>query len=140
MAGISSKATGKLENRYKYNGGNELQSKEFSDGSGLEIYDAHFRMYDPQIGRFNQVDPLAMASVDFSPYHYANNNPILLNDPFGLLSDSSHPQVLQEVVVTAKKKDNTTPFQLGVEWLTGKGPREHHFKEGDMFTKMLKKA
>jgi hypothetical protein len=59
MQGISSKAANTLQNRYKYNGGNELQSAEFSDGNGLEMYYAVNRMYDPQIGRFWQVDELA---------------------------------------------------------------------------------
>jgi len=36
-------------------------------------------------------------------------------------------------------KDNAGPFTVGWEWLTGKGPREHHFKDGDPFTEMLKK-
>jgi RHS repeat-associated protein len=140
IAGISSKALNNAAvNKRKFNDGTELESKEFSDGSGLELYSTNFRSLDPQIGRFWQIDPLSMAAVDFTPYHYANNNPILLNDPFGLLSDSTHPQTLPEVVVTGKKKDNTSPFQLGVEWLTGNGPREHHFKVGDPFTQMLRK-
>jgi RHS repeat-associated protein len=84
MAGISSKAAGKLENRFKYNGGNELQSKEFSDGTGLEMYDAVHRMYDPQIGRFHQIDALADVSNNYSPYSFASDNPILRNDPLGL--------------------------------------------------------
>ena len=88
MAGISSKAAGSLENKYKANGGVELQNKEFSDGSGLEWYDAGFRMYDPQIGRFGQIDPLAGANFNTSPYAFVNNNPINYNDPLGLDSVS----------------------------------------------------
>jgi len=113
MAGISDKALKSqyIENKYRYNEGNELQSKEFSDGSGLEAYDANFRMYDPQIGRFWQQDPLSDFFEDWSPYSFAADNPILLSDPLGLANDSTHDsgvKPMDAVIVSAKKKDCTT--------------------------------
>jgi RHS repeat-associated protein len=82
MAGISSKSAGKVENRYKY-AGKEQQNKEFSDGSGLEWYDYGARMYDNQLGRWNQIDPLSEDYDNYSPYHSCANNPVKYVDHDG---------------------------------------------------------
>jgi RHS repeat-associated protein len=74
MQGISSTALnfGRPGNKIKFQG-QEFASKEFSDGSGLAMYEFRYRMEDPQIGRFWQVDPLAHDYRNNSPYAFSEN-------------------------------------------------------------------
>jgi len=73
MAGISSQALqfGKI-NKYRFQK-QELQFQEFSDGSGLNLYEFKYRFDDPQIGRFWQVDPLASEYEYNSPYAFSED-------------------------------------------------------------------
>jgi RHS repeat-associated protein len=74
MAGISDKAlkTNYTENKYRFQK-QELQNREFSDGSGLEMYEFKNRFDDCQIGRFWSVDPLANKYEYNSPYAFSEN-------------------------------------------------------------------
>ncbi len=65
------------DNKYLYNG------KELND-EFFENYDYGARFYDPTIGRWHSIDPMAENYDGWSPYNFTLNNPICNYDPNGM--------------------------------------------------------
>ncbi len=83
----SSERSGFTTNKFLYNqgtGDKQFKTERVTE-LGLDLDMTKFRMYDPALGRFWQIDPMAdqAGQESWTPYQYAFNNPIRYNDPLG---------------------------------------------------------
>jgi len=111
---LSSSAPLSKPNNFKYNGFEEQTDFD------LGWYDYQAKFYDPQLGRFMQVDPAADLMRRHSPYNYAFDNPIRFIDPDGMMpedkveeDENSDPRPLASIV------SSRTDESITVVGLTG---------------------
>lgn len=100
-------------NRYLYNGKEKQEFKLSS--SSLDWYDYGRRFYDPQLGRFTTLDPLAEKNHSQSGFVYAANNPIKYIDYMGLDSVQRASAVAMAKEYVQKNTGNTYPTQADID-------------------------
>ena len=110
---------------YRYGMNGKEKDDEIS-GSGNSI-DFGERQYDPRLGRWMSVDPLAMKYVPISPYAFALNNPVYFVDGDGrvVLGTDGQPVTISKddrggYVINGKPDAHTTKiFSALIKTQTG---------------------
>ncbi|MEP5433267.1 MAG: RHS repeat-associated core domain-containing protein [Flavobacteriaceae bacterium] len=85
-----------MAQRWKYNG------MELDENFAIDTYDFGARNYDPALGRWMNIDPLAELMTRHSPYNYAFDNPVFFIDPDGM---EARPYGLTEFILPEAEKE-----------------------------------
>ncbi|GGB73318.1 hypothetical protein GCM10007424_11520 [Flavobacterium suaedae] len=122
--------------KYKYNG------KELQDELNLNLYDYDARNYDPALGRWFNVDPLAEIYSQVSVYAYTLDNPIFFIDPDGKKvknSDEERKNKAEQDVEQAKNAVNMFEKKYGKNKKDYSGNKKE-YKRYKRYSNMLKNA
>lgn len=90
--------------RYLFNG---MEADNEVKGNG-NSYTTEYRQYDPRLGRWLCIDPMASLRISLNPYNSMSNNPISRIDPKGNIDDNYtiHEDGKIQVEKTNDKTDN----------------------------------
>lgn len=113
------------KNDFLYNAGSERNAT-------TGWYETHFRNYDPVLGRFMSVDPLATKYSSYSGYHYSFNSPVLFNDPLGAESGPSGPSLPETFPGPSGYTDGNGNFHWYDQ--TGDGQSYAHLGMGHLYS------
>jgi RHS repeat-associated protein len=102
-----------------------FSTKPLAFATGLYYYG--YRYYDPLTGRWPSRDPIEERG-GVNLYGFVGNDGVNKWDYLGQLS----------LNYTPPPNSSVTPFELGIEWLTGLGPRSREFKDGDAFAEQMR--
>ncbi len=92
--------------RWKF-GGNEYQEE-----LNLGWYDITARNYNPELGRWMNIDPLAEKMRRHSPYNYAFDNPVFFLDADGMMPTSTTTGGREKIILSQKSSGVTNAYSL----------------------------
>jgi RHS repeat-associated protein len=101
--------------KYKYNG------KEWQDELGLNVYDYGYRGYDPAIGRWSAVDPLAEKYITTSPYAFVQNNPLINREIDGRYFEEGSKSERQAARIERRAEKRADKLNKKADRLDAKG-------------------
>jgi len=122
---LSSSAPLSKPNRYKLSGNEEQVDFDWN------VYDFNARTYDPVLGRFMQVDPMANEREWLNPYNYVQNNPLLRVDPEGTLDwvESEDGEIYWDENATSQETAKEGEKYLGKNVIVATHNRDENDKE-----------
>ena len=95
--------------RFSFNG---MEKDNEVNGEGNSL-NAEWRQYDPRLGRWLSPDPLIANFPSWSPYVFAFDNPIWLNDP-----DGDVPPTIKQIITEGKNTSSTFTTLLSAAKIT----------------------